>query len=127
MGIDIYAVWKGQTEEERACQLAVRLLSEEREIGYLREPYHGEPNATRFLFREAFASKTGEAPIPAKTLRKRLPHALKLIEQRELKIYHMTDWHEIHAMEDSYISFVELCERKERQKRAPVLIRTSSY
>src|SRR2546426_7249451 len=91
MGIDIYAVWRGQTEEERKRQFEVWLSSDDGQIGYLREAYHGEPYATRFLFREAFASDSDEARIPAETLRERLPEALILVERRERGLYHETD------------------------------------
>jgi hypothetical protein len=125
MGIDIYAVWNGQTEEEKKGQFSVWLSGTHGRIGYLREAYRGEPYVTRFLFREAFASETNEARIPAETLRARLPEGLKLVEQREREIYHETDPREIDSMKHSYEGFVALCEMKERESGVPVLIRVS--
>lgn len=125
MGIDIYAVWKGQTEEEKKRQLEVWLAADAGHIGYLREAYHGKPYATRFLFREAFESDNDEARIPAETLRERLPEALKLVEQREREVYHETDDRRIDFVKQSFQHFVRLCETKERETGAPVLIRAS--
>src|SRR5262245_27074232 len=117
MGIDIYAVWNGQTEEERERQLQVWLSGHNGKLGYLREAYHGEPYATKFLFREAFASKDGEARIPAATLRDRLPEALQLVEQRERQVYKVTDERQIGVVKQSFEDFVALCETKERESR----------
>jgi len=125
MGIDIYAVWKGQTEEERKRQFEVWLTSASGHIGYLREAYHGEPYATRFLFSEAFASEDHEAGIPAKTLRERLPEALQLVERREREVYEVTNERQIEWVRESFRSFVALCERKEKETGAPVVIRAS--
>jgi hypothetical protein len=125
MGIDIYAVWNGQTEEEKKRQYAVWLSDTHGRIGYLREAYHGEPYVTRFLFPEAFASETNDARIPAATLRARLPEALKLVEQRQREIYRVSDERQIESVKQSFESFVALCETKERETGAPVLIGVS--
>src|SRR6266853_7027828 len=98
MGIDIYAVWKGQTEEEKKRQVEAWLSAEAGQVGYLREAYHGKPYATRFLFREAFESETGGARIRAEILQTRLPEALNLVEQRERQLYHETAEHQIDAV-----------------------------
>jgi len=86
---------------------------------YLREPYHGEPYATRYLCAEAF--HTGEAHIPAEILRERLPETLRLAEFRERTLYHSTDA-DIEAVKESYRKFVALCEAKEKETGESVLI-----
>ena len=70
---------KKKAEEEKKRQVRAWLSADEGHVGYLREAYHGEPYATRFLFPESFASETREARIPAKTLRARLPEALHVV------------------------------------------------
>lgn len=113
MGIDIYAVWKGRTKEEEKAQVTgFSVVSGH--VGYLREAYHGEPYATRHLCREAFASETGEALIPAAVLRERLPETLRLAEERERRVYHETDPAHVEDVKRSFTDFVELCEAKER-------------
>ena len=123
MGIDIYAQWEGQTEEEKDAQyVAFSVLHGH--VGYLREAYHGEPYATRYLVKEAF--ETGEAKIPAKLLRKRLLQTLKLVWERERTVNHETDEYEIFRVMQSFVAFVELCERKEQETGQPVTI-VASY
>ena len=73
MGIDIYAEWRGMTQEESNAQIT-GFDAAAGHVGYLREAYHGEPYATRVLVPEAF--EKGEAAIPAALLRERLPAAL---------------------------------------------------
>ncbi|HXT13094.1 MAG TPA: hypothetical protein VN873_16160 [Candidatus Angelobacter sp.] len=80
MGIDIYAMWKGQSVGERRQQTSQWLSAMAGNEGYLREAYHGGPYATMFLCAEAF--RTGSAQIPASVLHERLPHALVLAEER---------------------------------------------
>ena len=92
MGIDIYAEWPGMTAKDHAVQITGCSIVHGH-VGYLREAYHGEPYATRYLVAEAFA--TGSAEIDAATLAERLPAALKLAEQREREIYEVTDPAEI--------------------------------
>jgi len=60
MGIDIYAEWRGMTEEESNAQIT-GFDAAAGHVGYLREAYHGEPYATRVLVPEAF--EQGEATI----------------------------------------------------------------
>lgn len=61
--------------------------------GYLREAYHGGPYVTKHLVREGWSKKKvrGETrdgiPIPAMTLRKRLPAAVLLAIYREHVVY----------------------------------------
>ena len=123
MGIDIYAHWKGQTAEEQEAQYTFFSVVHGH-VGYLREAYHGEPYATRYLVAEAFDA--GEAKIPAKVLRERLPQTLKLVWQRERHVYHETDTYEIVQVMNSFIAFVELCEQKEQETGEPVMI-VASY
>ncbi len=122
MGIDIYVRWKGQNDDERHAQAEVWLDAQEGGVGYLREAYHGEPYATRFLCNEAFESSDGRAAIPAAVLRERLPETLRLAEQREHEVYNETDEKAIEAIQESFVSFVELCERKEKETGEPVEI-----
>ena len=50
-------------------------------VGYLREPCHGEPYATKTLVPEAF--RYGRARITAADLQKRLPDVLHIVDTRE--------------------------------------------
>ena|SRR5579862_4706688 len=122
MGIDIYAVWKGQTEAEKADQYAATFSVRHGHAGYLREAYHGVPYATKFLCREAFESATCRAPISAEVLRARLPETLHLAEERERLVYEETDEHEIELVRQSFRDFVALCEAKEQETGEPVSI-----
>ena len=121
MGIDIYAEWDGQSAEERERQASVWLTTEHGAAGYLREAYHGEPYATRFLFAKAFDAETCEARIPAAELRGNLEKALELVEERARKLYNATDV-EVEAEKQSFRDFVALCERKEKETGEPVRI-----
>jgi hypothetical protein len=171
MGIDIYASWRGQTDDERAVQMTGFSI-EHGHAGYLREAYHGSPYVTKYLVAESFESKTSEAAIPARLLRERLPAAILLSMYRECKVYGNGDpavisldngadallkslanifENEIHdvshqafvsaltpesletakrlieagalaPVHQSFVQFVELCERVEAQTGEPCLI-----
>lgn len=121
MGIDIYARWKGQTERETEAQIT-GLSIEHGHVGYLREAYHGEPYATKYLLAEAFGSESAKAQIPAEVLRERLSHTLDLVRERERVVYHQTDEKEIEKVVQSFTDFVELCEQKEHETGEPVTI-----
>lgn len=125
MGIDIYAKWREQSEVERSRQTSAWRLTGSGEVGYLREAYHGEPYATKFLFAEAFDSDTGEARIPAAELRSNLPKAFELVEERARKLYNATDA-EVEAEKQGFRDFVALCERKEKETGEAVRI-VASY
>ena len=119
MGIDIYARWKGQTEaEEQAQNTGFSVMHGH--VVYLREAYHGEPYATRYLVPEAF--ENGRAQIPAAVLRERLPQTLALVEERERTIYDNYDEESIAEVKQSFTDFVALCEEKERATGEPVFI-----
>jgi hypothetical protein len=120
MGIDIYAHWKGQTRKEKEAQYTGFSVVHGH-TGYLREAYHGEPYATRYLCQEAFESATGEAQIPAKLLRKRLKEAHRLTQERHETIYHEEQAF-IDQVKKSFTDFVELAERKEKETGSPVTI-----
>ena len=124
MGIDIYAMWKGQTEEEKEAQITGFSVVDGH-VGYLREAYHGEPYATRHLVPEAFEAGSKGIQIPATLLRSRLARTLELVEERERSVYHQTDEAEIALVMRSFVDFVELCETKERATKAPVTISAS--
>jgi hypothetical protein len=119
MGIDIYAHWASQTREAKAKLSEAWLSTGMGGAGYLREAYHGEPYATKFLCAEAF--ETGEARIPAAVLRSRLLHVLDLVAERERKLYQSTDT-EIERVKQSFGEFVALCEEKEQETGDPVLV-----
>lgn len=121
MGIDIYTHWKGQSTEESERQHDAWLENTAGRIGYLREAYHGEPYATHYFVPEVFEG--GVAFIPARTLRERLPETLRLAEKREREIYGATTPEDIQSVLQSYIDFVELCERKEAETGEPMEIR----
>ena len=125
MGIQIFAGWKGQTEAEVMAQYASAFCGDGR-IGYLREAYHGEPYATKYLCREAFESPTGRAKISATTLKERLPETLLLAEERAREVYGMTERDEIAPELRSFRAFVALCEEKEAETGEPVTI-VASY
>jgi hypothetical protein len=115
MGIDIYARWFGQTEEEKDAQI-MGFCSEPGQVGYLREAYDGEPYATKVLVPEAFGAGEMGAEIPAALLRERLPETLKVaIERQRLISDEPVDSEETCAALQSYRDFVELCERKENE------------
>jgi len=121
MGIDIYARWNGQTEEEIKAQ-NTGFSTVHGHVGYLREAYHGEPYATRHLVREAFEHPDRRTQIPASILKARLPETIKLVTEREEKIYGVIDRSEVQDVIASFIDFVGLCERKEQETGEPVTI-----
>ena len=98
MGIDVYMLWPGQTEEETAAQCSgFSVLAGG--AGYLREAYHGGPYVTRYLLPEAFDFSEpadgrseddplyGATPIPGVTLLQRLPVTVALAAIREATVY----------------------------------------
>ena len=125
MGIDIYAEWRGQTKREHSAIVTEWFSTGGGGVGYLREAYHGEPYATRFLCAEAFASENGEAYIPAAMLRERLEKTLEFVEERERTIY-QSDAEAIEEAKQSYRDFVALCEQKEKETGYAVRI-VASY
>ena len=122
MGIDIYAEWKGQTEEERKAQ-CTGFSIEHGHVGYLREAYHGEPCATPYLVSEAFEDPEGLAKIPAAVLRERLPETIRIAKERERVVYKRKgEIPDDDPIIKSFTDFVALCERKERETGEPVTI-----
>jgi hypothetical protein len=124
MGIDIYARWQGQTEQEIEAQ-QTGFSVYHGHVGYLREAYHGAPYATRHLVAEVFASPEGMAEIQAAVLKERLPETIKLVTERERQLYGETDRSEAQRVIASFIDFVQLCERKEQETGEPVTILAS--
>ena len=114
MGIDIYARWRGQSEEEKAAQITGFDVTKGG-VGYLREAYHGEPYATHHLLPEAFESADGSARIPAAVLRERLPGTLELAMKREILVYGAESVSHDDPSVRSFTEFVKLCEQKERE------------
>jgi len=121
MEIDIYARWRTQTPAEIFAQHEAWSSVMGGHLGYLREAYHGEPDATAYLCAEAFGKDLEGAPIPASVLRERLPHTLELVEQWEKKLYR-TDPDIIAQVKKSFSDFVALCEQKEKESGEPVRI-----
>lgn len=119
MGIDIYAHWRDQSEAEQTAQNKVLLSTVHGRKGYLREAYHGGPYATRHLCPEAFWE--GGSHVWAAVLKKRLPQALVLTEERLRTLYKSSDV-EIEKVKQSFRDFVALCEEKEKETGEPVLI-----
>ena len=117
MGIDIYLIWEGQSESEKAQQ---GFSGAQGHLGYLRESYHGGPYATHVLVPEAFTDERDEqlvlVEIPAEVLRQRLPATIETAIARLVKVYGLN---REEARNDeivkSFIAFVELAERKEKE------------
>lgn len=120
MGIDIYAQWDGQTDEEEKAQYC-GFKVDQGGIGYLREAYHGGPYATKKLVPEAFDAEGGECRIPAALMRERLPEVIFFAKTRGLRVYGER-YHDSSPEIRSFIDFVELCERKEAETGQPVMI-----
>ncbi|MFA5168827.1 MAG: hypothetical protein WC530_09905, partial [Candidatus Omnitrophota bacterium] len=116
----IYARWKNQTPKQKQKQMTGFSVLRGN-AGYLREAYHGSPYATRYLCKEAFDQKGG-AKIPAKTLRERLPKTLELVDRRERDVYKQKDKAKIELIQKSFVDFVRLCERKEKEAGEPCTI-----
>lgn len=121
MGIDIYARWKGQTDEEEKKQFT-GFSTVAGKVGYLREAYHGDPYATKFLVAESFVN--GKKKIPAKVLRERLPKTLEIVKEREEKLYKASE-DQIKEVQKSFKDFVKLCEKKEKETGEAVTILAS--
>lgn len=122
MGIDIYARWRGMSDEALKAQLAAGFSTTSGAVGYLREAYHGEPYATHHLVPEAFASEVHAASIPSALLTERLPETLRLAEARERGIYRETDAAHIQNVLQSFRDFVSLCAAMEEKHGEPVRI-----
>ena len=102
--------------------------------GYLREAYHGSPYATHYLLKECFEiddvlgdlSGRDEGVeyeikvfIPAKLLRKRLPHTLAIVEERYINNYKDATKDNIEEAQKSFDDFVELAEKIEKREGKP--------
>ncbi len=126
MGIDIYASWPGQTDEEVNAQMTGYSIAHGH-VGYLREAYHGEPYATHVLVPEAFEDTSPDGvPIPAATLRQRLPETLATATTRQRVVYdEPADSEDTRLVLKSFSDFVELCERKEEESGEPCTILAS--
>lgn len=124
MGIDIYASWQGQTDEQAEQQASHVFSIAAGHEGYLRESYHGSPYATRVLVPEAF--NDNGADIPAAVLRQRLGATLAAAIERQRVVYDCDPEHpDTLAVCDSFLQFVALCERMEAATGAPCHIDAS--
>jgi hypothetical protein len=127
MGIDIYARWEHQTPEETAAQ-QTGFADFGGRHGHLRENYPAWPSVTRYLVHEAFSDAyRGEliesgAFIPAATLHRRLPQALRLMEAKLGKYYEDATPEQVEPFIKDIIAFVALCERMEKKTGKPVNI-----
>ena len=118
-GIDVYAHWKGKTLAEERAQITGHSVAHGH-VGYLREAYDGEPYAIQILVPEALA---GEVEIRAALLRARLDEVLKIAIERQALVYHrQADDEAAQLAVKSFVDFVELCERKERETGQPCRI-----
>lgn len=120
MGIDVYVQFDGQTKQESEAQITGFSITSGG-VGYLREAYHGEPYATRYLVSEAFDANEGSAQIPAATLRERLAQTQALAIERAKKIYNETVTLESSEIK-TFAEFVEYCERAEAKTGKPCTI-----
>jgi hypothetical protein len=127
MGIDIYARWEGQTEEEKAAQ-QTGFTDFAGRYGHLREGHLALPSVIRYLVHEAFAEEQhgtmieSGVSIPATTLRRRLPQSLHLMEQQLGDFYVNGTQEAVQPYFNDIIAFVALCERMEKKTGQPVNI-----
>jgi len=115
----VYAHWQGKTLAEERAQINGHSVAHGH-VGYLREAYDGEPYATQLLVPEAFER---EAEIPAANLRARLEEVLSAARQRQVQVYARgAENEDAKAALQSFVAFVELCERKELETGKPCRI-----
>ena len=121
MRIEICAQWDRMSMAEAAAQLSAKYYGDCGEVGYLCEPYYGEPYPIQALAPEAF--RYGRARIPASDLQKRLPDALHMVETRELCFsVSRAELAATERLQQQYRDFVALCARKEDETGIPCLI-----
>ncbi len=108
---------------EVGAQMSAQCSDHYGDVGYLREPYYGEPYPTQVLAPEAF--RYGRARIAAADLQKRLPDALYLVETRE-QCFGWPNEAVIVRMQKQYRDFVALCARKEGECGIPCMIIASA-
>jgi hypothetical protein len=107
--------------QEAAAQLSAKYYGDCGELGYLSEPYLGQPYPTEVLAPEAF--RYGRARIAASDLQKRLPDALYMVETRELCFGFGEETEAtVRRMQQQYRDFVALCARKQDETGIPCLI-----
>jgi hypothetical protein len=132
LGIDIYLRWRDMTPAELEAQ-RTGFSVEHGHVGYLREAYH-EPYATQVLVPEAFAVQEQgletarlagldvndgfEVAIPGHVLRGRLEAACGTAIERGRLVYDDVLAPDSPAVR-SFIDFVSLVERLEREGREP--------
>lgn len=90
MGIDVYLNWPKQTKADKENQYTGYKIDQGK-VGYLREAYHGGPYATRVLIPEGWDDDIergkGGVPIPAATLRERMPQTVLTAIYRNHIVY----------------------------------------
>lgn len=103
MGIDVYLRWRGMSEADKESQYT-GFRTDKGDVGYLREAYHGGPYATQVLIPEGWEDRGDEVeeeegedededaeedgvPVPAATLRERLPATLLTATYRHHVVY----------------------------------------
>lgn len=79
MGIDVYMIWRGITEEEKERQFTGYGVVHGH-VGYLREAYGGDISAISLLWKDT----NWDRPIhlKVKTLEKRMPEVIRAIKKR---------------------------------------------
>ena len=118
-GIDVCAHWRGKTLPEERAQITGHSVAHGH-VGYLRESYDGGPYATLILVPEALER---DAEVSAGLLRARLPLVLLAAKERQARVYQRRgDSDESRVVLKSFVDFVELCERKERETGRPCRI-----
>ncbi len=115
MGIDVYLKWEGQTKNEEEAQYTGFDITAGK-VGYLRESYGKDVSALGTFIKEEWE---GEIPLPAETLKERLPQTLEKVAER----YEGSKFKD-EAMQ-SYRDFVDLAERKERETGKPCTVYVS--
>ena len=123
MGIDIYMRWDGQTADEEQAQYTGFDI-DSGGVGYLREAYHGDTYATKYLLKEAFEDHYGlddGVEIPCEILRERLSMTLKMHIKRHSDTYKEIVYEDDPSAQ-SFVKFVELAERLTAENKRPKII-----
>lgn len=116
MGVDIYLRHKGVEHTPWGSGASTG------KDGYLREAHFGGPYASMILVPEAFAAEQFGVPIPAATLRARLPETLRIAEVRIRRVYGVTDPNDVDKLLQEYRDFVELCGQIEQETGKPTTV-----
>ena len=123
MGIDVYLKWKNMFKADKEAQItSFDVFSGH--VGYLREAYHGNPYATKYMFSECFENKSAEFSYPASLLEERLEETLRLVVERASNLYDSTP-EEIEKAKKSFVDFVALAKTIEEIQKEPCVVAVS--